>query len=59
LIERYPHLSNLIHQQWGLTNSYLVFQAFKPGDELKVVLTLPGNGRQIPFYVRKIDEEER
>jgi hypothetical protein len=58
LIERYPHLSNLL-QQWGLTNSYLVFQAFNPGDELKVVLTLPGNGRQIPIYVRKIDEEER
>ena len=59
LIERYPHLSKLVHEQWGLMNIYIVFPALNAGDELKVVVTLSGGGRQIPFYVRKIEERER
>jgi hypothetical protein len=59
LIERYPHLSKQVNQQWGLLNSYLVFPALNAGDELKVVVTLAGDGRQIPFYVRKIEENVR
>ena len=59
LTERYPHLGKLIQEQWGLLNIYLVFPALNPGDELKVVVTLPGDGRQVPFYVRKIEETVR
>ena len=59
LIERYPHLSKQVNEQWGLLNSYLVFPALNAGDELKVVVTLAGDGRQIPFYVRKIEESVR
>jgi hypothetical protein len=40
-------------------NIYLVFPALNAGDELKVVVTLPGDGRQVPFYVRKIEETVR
>jgi hypothetical protein len=56
LIERYPHLGKLVREQWGLLNLYLVVPALNIGDELKVVVTLPGDGRQLPFYVRKIEE---
>ena len=59
LIERYPHLGTPVHEQWGLMNIYIVFPALNSGDELKVVVTLSGGGRQIPFYVRKIEERER
>jgi len=59
LTERYPHLGKLIQEQWGLLNLYLIFPALNPGDELKVVVTLPGDGRQVPFYVRKIEETVR
>ena len=59
LTERYPHLGKLIHEKWGLLNLYLVFPALNAGDELKVVVTLPGDGRQLPFYVRKIEEAVR
>jgi hypothetical protein len=59
LIERYPHLSKVVNEQWGLLNTYLVFPVLSPGDELKVVVTLPGGGRQIPLYLRKIEENVR
>ena len=59
LTERYPHLGKLIQEQWGLLNLYLIFPALNAGDELKVVVTLPGDGRQLPFYVRKIEETVR
>jgi len=59
LIERYPHLGKLVHEQWGLLNLYLVFPVLRARDELKIVVTLPGDGRQVPFYVRKIEEAIR
>jgi len=59
LIERYPHLRTPVQDQWGVMSSYLVFPALKSGDELKIVLTMPDYGKQVPLYVRKIDESER
>ena len=59
LTERYPHLARLVQEQWGLLNIYLIFPALNAGDELRVVVTLPGDGRQVPFYVRKIEETVR
>ena len=59
LIERYPHLGKLVREQWGLLNIYLIFPSLNTGDELKVVVTLPGDGRQLPFYIRRIEEAAR
>lgn len=59
LIGRYPHLRKLIQYEWGLLSSCLVFPSLDAGDELRVVVTLPGGERPIPFFVRKIDERDR
>jgi hypothetical protein len=52
LMERYPNLKKLVHQ-WGVMGTYLVFPAISAGDELKILIFLPGGGKQIPIYVRK------
>ncbi len=55
LSELYPHLSQVIRNEWGLLYAYLLFPSLNPGDEVKVTVSIKGESPQSPFYVRKIN----